>query len=134
MESPGEIAVYADGPTECVYWLVEDARVVRSSLVEGTFAGVGEEPAFGDGIANDLAAHVKRIEAALHRAGGRADLAQKAEKEAWFYDVCADNAEAACLPGGHRELGGVKPPIDPDRVVRMTIAPGANPMPVLLAG
>lgn len=130
METPLDTVVYADEPTASVYWLENDSLVVSPLMADGTFsAASGSSPAR---VADDLTAHHKRIEAALHRADARPDLAEKADRDAVFYDGCADRSEAACM--GHRELGGVKPPIVEARIARMTVRPGPNRAPALLAG
>lgn len=133
MEPPHDTHVYADGATASVYWLKGEA-VIRCPILAERFDGDGDEPPFGNGMPNDLAAHIKRIQAALHRAEGRNDRAENAEREARFYDICADNSEAACLPGCERALNGVRPVIDEPRIVRMTVDPGENRVPVLTAG
>lgn len=122
MEYPLDTVIYADESTASVMWLEDDRLVVSPMEADGSFA-VGErhEPVF---LANDLAAHQKRIEAALHRAAGNVGLAEEADREARFHDGCADRDEANCM--GHRELGGVKPAIEESHVVRMTIVPGRN--------
>lgn len=131
MDTPSDTVVYADEHTASVFWLQGDALFISPLLSDGTFATDDAGQGARNVVANDLAAHDKRVEAALHRVAGAADLAEKAEREARFYDGCADRDEAACM--GHRELGGVKHPVAEGRIARMTVEPGLNRAPLHVA-